>query len=132
MATHSSILAWRIPQSEEFSRLQFMGSQRVGHDLSHLAEPDQSWLHLPPKKDILTWKPGIQMLNATIRNLSKAAPWGCPRVNDPAPCLLQPGHKQACGKGLWANTAFAASESETKMKTPELFNRCSASNNKVL
>ena len=32
MATHSSILAWRIPWSEEPGRLQFMGSQRVGHD----------------------------------------------------------------------------------------------------
>ena len=31
MATHSSILAWRIPWIEEPGRLQFMGSQRVGH-----------------------------------------------------------------------------------------------------
>ena len=32
MATHSSILAWRIPWMEEPGRLQFMGLQRVGHD----------------------------------------------------------------------------------------------------
>ena len=32
MATHSSILAWRIPWTEEPGWLQFMGSQRVGHD----------------------------------------------------------------------------------------------------
>ena len=32
MATHSSILAWRIPRTEEPGRLQSMGSQRVGHD----------------------------------------------------------------------------------------------------
>ena len=32
MATHSSILAWRIPWREEPGRLQSMGSQRVGHD----------------------------------------------------------------------------------------------------
>ena len=31
MATHSSILAWKIPWMEEPSRLSFMGSQRVGH-----------------------------------------------------------------------------------------------------
>ena len=30
MATHSSILAWRIPWTEEPGRLQFMGSQRIG------------------------------------------------------------------------------------------------------
>ena len=33
MATHSSILAWKIPWTEQSGRLQFMGSQRVGHDL---------------------------------------------------------------------------------------------------
>ena len=32
MATHSSILAWRIPWAEEPGRLQSMGLQRVGHD----------------------------------------------------------------------------------------------------
>ena len=32
MATHSTILAWRIPWMEEPSELQSMGSQRVGHD----------------------------------------------------------------------------------------------------
>ena len=32
MATHSSILARRIPWTEEPGRLQFMGSQRMGHD----------------------------------------------------------------------------------------------------
>ena len=32
MATHFSILAWRIPQTEEHGRLQSTGSQRVGHD----------------------------------------------------------------------------------------------------
>ena len=32
MATHSSILAWKIPWMEEPGRLQCMGSQRVGHN----------------------------------------------------------------------------------------------------
>ena len=32
MATHSSILAWEIPRTDEPGRLQSMGSQRVGHD----------------------------------------------------------------------------------------------------
>ena len=32
MATHSSILAWRIPGIEKPDRLQSMGSQRVGRD----------------------------------------------------------------------------------------------------
>ena len=32
MATHSSILAWKIPWTDEPGRLQSVGSQRVGHD----------------------------------------------------------------------------------------------------
>ena len=32
MATHSSLLAWRISWTEESGRQQSMGSQRVGHD----------------------------------------------------------------------------------------------------
>ena len=32
MATHSSMLAWEIPQTEEPGGLQPMGSKRVGHD----------------------------------------------------------------------------------------------------
>ena len=32
MTTHPSILAWRIPWTEEPGRLQSIGSQKVGHD----------------------------------------------------------------------------------------------------
>ena len=34
MASHSSILAWEIPWTEESGGLQSMGSQRVRHDLA--------------------------------------------------------------------------------------------------
>ena len=34
MANHSSILAWRIPRTEEPGGLQSMGSQRVAHGLA--------------------------------------------------------------------------------------------------
>ena len=34
MATHCSILAWKIPWTEEPGRLQFLGLQRIGHDLA--------------------------------------------------------------------------------------------------
>ena len=34
MATHSSILAWEIPRTEEPGQLQPMGLQRAGHDLA--------------------------------------------------------------------------------------------------
>ena len=37
MATHSSVLAWRIPGTGEPGGLPSMGSHRVGHDSSDLA-----------------------------------------------------------------------------------------------
>ena len=49
MATHSSILAWRIPWTEEPGGLQFTGSQRVGHDwvtsLTYLFKCFNLWLN---------------------------------------------------------------------------------------
>ena len=41
-ATHSSILAWKIPRTEEPGRLQSMGSQRVKHNLA--TKPNQEIL----------------------------------------------------------------------------------------
>ena len=39
MATHSNILAWRIPWTEGRSGLQSMGSQRVRRNLAHTHAP---------------------------------------------------------------------------------------------
>ena len=38
MATYSSVLAWKIPWTEEPAGPQSMGSHRAGHDLSELAQ----------------------------------------------------------------------------------------------
>ena len=48
MATHSSVLAWRIPETEEPGRLLSMGSHRVGHDCSDLAAAAAALLHPYP------------------------------------------------------------------------------------
>ena len=45
MATHSSILAWKIPWTEEPGRLWSMGSQRVGHGLEISTYTQISALH---------------------------------------------------------------------------------------
>ena len=47
MATHSSILAWEIPWTEEPGWLQFMGSQRVRHDWEnkHIDTHTQMYTH---------------------------------------------------------------------------------------
>ena len=43
MATHSSVLAWRIPGTWEPDGLLFMGSHRVGHDWGDLAAAAHCW-----------------------------------------------------------------------------------------
>ena len=45
MATHSSILAWRIPWTEEPGRLQSTGVSRVGHDSAIKPPPPKSLLN---------------------------------------------------------------------------------------
>ena len=52
MATHSSVLAWRIPGTGEPGRLPSVGSHRVGHDWSDLAAAVEGW-----KK--VTWQFGV-------------------------------------------------------------------------
>ena len=44
MATHASILAWRISWRDEPGELQSMGSQRVGHKLATKPLPEQAML----------------------------------------------------------------------------------------
>ena len=46
MATHSGVLAWRIPWTEKPGRLQSVGSHRVGHDRSDLAAAEAVIVYL--------------------------------------------------------------------------------------
>ena len=57
MAIHSSILAWRIPWTEEPGRLQSTGSQRVGHDWATSPSPSDSWscLHRLWDLELILW-----------------------------------------------------------------------------
>ena len=45
VATHSSILAWRIPWTEESGRLKSLGLQRVGHELITEQQQSTAWCH---------------------------------------------------------------------------------------
>ena len=47
MAIHSSILAWKIPWTEQPGGLQSMGSQRVGHDLETKQQDEKGRVKTP-------------------------------------------------------------------------------------
>ena len=66
MATHSSILAWRIPWTEEPCGPQSLGSQRVGHDWSDLAAAAAG----PTTTRTRCWRPGSLGSRASIRTLN--------------------------------------------------------------
>ena len=67
MATHSRILDWRIPQTEEPGGLQFIGSHGVGHNWSDLAHMYEHFMLLayvlvfrPRGMRELSSRPGVQ------------------------------------------------------------------------
>ena len=61
MATHSSILAWRIPGTAEPGGLPAMGSHRVGHDSSDLACMHALEKEMATHSSILAWRiPGTE------------------------------------------------------------------------
>ena len=65
MATHSSILAWRIPQTEEPGRLKSLGSQSVSHYRSDLA-PTQTGKDRERWNS--RWNRGEQRFQPRVRN----------------------------------------------------------------
>ena len=56
MATHSSILAWRIQGMEEPGGLLSMGSHRIGHDCSVLACMHALEKEMATHSNILAWR----------------------------------------------------------------------------
>ena len=70
MATHSSVLAWRIPGMVEPGRLPSMGSHRVGHDWSDLAAaaalcPLSQWCHQTTLSSVVPFSSCLQSFLAS-------------------------------------------------------------------
>ena len=66
MATHSSILAWRIPWTEEPGRLQSIGSQRAGHDRKRLSTIIKKKIKKKKKEDNTYLEP---LVAQTVKSL---------------------------------------------------------------
>ena len=83
MATHSSILAWRIPWTEEPGQLQFMGSQ-VRHDLvpflSHGSVDKEPPAMKETRVQFLDWEDPLEKEMATHSSISA---WRIPWTEEP-------------------------------------------------
>ena len=69
MATHSSILALKIPWKEELGGLQSMGSQRVGHDLTTKRQQERERLTSWKLTQLLT--PSVLICDLLAPHISK-------------------------------------------------------------
>ena len=108
MATHSSILAWEIPWTEEPDGLQSMRLQRVGHDwatsLHFTSLVAQSVKNLPVVKETWVWSLGWEDSLEKGRTIySSILAWGIPWTEGlgglPSMRLQRVGHD-------WANNTF--------------------------
>ena len=98
MATHSSVLAWRIPWTEEPGGLQSMGTPRVRHDWAHT--------HTQSDKELLRTSLVIQRLR--IR-LPVQGPWVQSLMQEDPTCLRAAKH-------MWHNCwAWALSRARADM-----------------
>ena len=82
MATHSSVLAWRIPGTAEPGGLPSLGSHRVGHDWSDLATAAaaavilrQSWLTFATVSRGRIIGQGSLLFAMMLNNISRAWPY---------------------------------------------------------
>ena len=89
MATHSSVLAWRIPGTGEPGGLPSMGSPRVGHDWSDLAAAGRQMVahsvknHLP-MQETWVWSLGQEdPLEKEMANHSSILAWKIPWTEEP-------------------------------------------------
>ena len=77
MATHTNILAWRVPLTEEPGGLQSTGSQSVRRDGSDWADTQCTTLSSPPGGPVLWWRPCSTVLlpRALFSTLATSPPW---------------------------------------------------------
>ena len=82
MATHSSIMAWRIPWTEEPGELQFMGLQRVRHDWTTNKHTQMSIYTFFPK-NLCEWKFELEIFLKNTSYCFSSVIKSCPTLCDP-------------------------------------------------
>ena len=112
MATHSSILAWKIPGTEEPGGLLSMGSHRVGHDCTDLAAAvyksasakvmGSSTIHqdtfkepCPPVHPVITKETSVLAVDSAVAHKLTPVPLSCGPGDPRKHCLIYPLDKRA-------------------------------------
>ena len=97
VATHSSILAWRIPWTEEPGGLQSMGSQRVGHGwvTKHSSQPAQLNLLKTCLRGDFPGSPVAKNWPSSAGDVGSIPGWGTRSHHMPTGQLRPPTHSRA-------------------------------------
>ena len=116
-ATHSSILAWRTPWRVEPGRLQFMGSQRVGHEWNELALTHARVLLIIfciiVKNPCLTFYSALLFITMFSLSFSHSVvsnslqPHGLQHVRLPCPSLPRRVCSDSCSLSWWCHPTIS-------------------------
>ena len=112
VATHSSTLAWKIPQTEEPGGLQSMGSYRVGHDWSDLAAAAAKSLTCAPSLQffgITLWAALLQDFQTEGRVGVSSAPGSSNASGELLPSFLSPGFNPTGGSSQYPSLSLSVS-----------------------
>ena len=114
MATHSSILAWKIPWAEEPGGLQDMGSQRGGYHWAHTDTHTQGGEGGRERK-IYNWVflGGIANINDQFRSVTQSCPtlWphGLKRTRLPCSSSTPGVYSNSCPLSQWCHPTISSS-----------------------
>jgi len=116
MATHSSVLAWRIPGVGEPGGLPSMRSHRVGHDWSDLAAA--AWAKSRTRLSDFTFTFHFHALEKEMATHSSILAWRIPGTEEPGGLLSMGSHRV---RHDWSDLAAAAAAWVSEQGSKELF-----------
>jgi len=110
MTTHSSVLAWRIPGTEEPGGMPSMGLHRVRHDWSDLAAAAARYKSRPIENaQLQRWISSVQFSHSVISN--SLWPHGLQHARPPCPSPTPRAYSNSCPLSQWCHPTILSSVS---------------------
>ena len=114
MASHSSILAWRIPRTEEPGGLQSMGSQRVRHDWATSLQVTEQQQNCPRGFPGSTSGKDLPANAGDVRDASSFPGLGRALRGGRGNPLQYPCLENPMGRGVWQATVHRVTKTQTE------------------